>query len=305
METKKDNPKEEPKRRRFLKLGGLSLFSLPFLSRVKIIYAEPPPDPRTYGEGPEGAEYCVSRVVKSENVAGGFIRARIDRAWREFPVRELDQKFWDWEFTERIARYEKLKAGTSLLDMGGAGPHSPTIATYGNRMGRGDSEFHINCKIPGVTIVPKKEYIKEINNTMLANIKIPTEEKLNYLTELYANRDLWRKDIHVSLELFSTPKSMTHTFYNLMQNPVATLCYQGAANPFTSFELRCIAKLVHPQDPNLSDEEKDINLYPAITHGYFHAFYPDLINEPGVIYYHVEEFDNSVGPNGKRVVSIF
>lgn len=99
METKKGNPKEEPKRRRFLKLGGLSLLSLPFLSRVKITFAEPPPDPRTYWEGAAGAEYCVSRVVKSENAAEGVIRARIDRVWREYPVRELDQKFWDWEFS--------------------------------------------------------------------------------------------------------------------------------------------------------------------------------------------------------------
>jgi hypothetical protein len=51
---------------------------------------------------------------------------------------------------------------------------------------------------------------------------------------------------------------MTHTFYNLMKNPVATLCFQGTVNIFTSFELRCIAKIVHPQDPNLSEEEKDI-----------------------------------------------
>jgi hypothetical protein len=300
METKKGNPKEGLKRRNFLKLGGMSLLSLPFLVKAKLTFAEPPPDPRDYWEGLEGAEYCVSRVVKSENIRAGFIWARIDKVWRRFPIREVEQKFLDWEFTERIARYENQKAGGGIS---AAGPHTPAVATYGNRMGRGDSDFHINCKFIGLTNVPKKESIKEINNTMLANIDIPFTEKLDYLIEITSNRDLWRKDLHAGLELFSTPEFMTHTFYNLMQNPVATLCFQGAVNIFTSFELRCIAKIVHPQDPNLSEEERDINIFPAILHGYFHAFYPEQVNEPGVIFYHVEEFDNSPGPKGIRLVS--
>jgi len=306
METKKRNPKEGLKRRNFLKLGGMSLLSLPLLAKAKLALAELPapaelpPDPRDYWQGSEGAEYCVSRNVKNENVAEGFIWARIDKVWRKFPVREPEQTFWDWNFSERIARYENQKAGGGIT---AAGPHTPAVATYGNKMGRGDSDFNINCKFIGITIVPKKEYIKDMNNTMLENIDIPFEEKLDYLIEVTSNRDLWRKDLQAGLELFSTPEFMTHTFYNLMQNPVATVCFQGAVDIFTSYELRCIAKIVHPQDPNLSEEERDINLFPAILHGYFHAFYPDQVNEPGVIYYHVEEFNNSPGPNGIRLVS--
>jgi hypothetical protein len=170
-------------------------------------------------------------------------------------------------------------------------------------MGRGDSDFHVNNKLIGITIVPKEEYIKEINNTMLEKLKIPFQEKLDYLIEITSNRDLWCKDKQAGIEIFSTPEFMTHTFYNLMKNPVATLCFQGAIDIFTSFEVRCIAKIVHPLDPEISDQEKDIALFPNILHGFFHGMEPEPV--PGVIYYHIEEYNNAPSAQpGIRVVSI-
>lgn len=287
-------------RRNFLKIGGISLLSLPFLTKAKLVSGALPPDPREYWRGPEGAQYCVHHTVNSEKAELGIISARIDGIWREFQIKELEEKFWDWNFSERIARYENQKAGGGIT---AAGPHTPSVATYGNRRGRGDSDFHLNNKLIGITIVPKKEYIKELNNTLLEKLTIPFKEKLDYLIEITSNRDLWCKDKQAGIEIFSNPEFMTHTFYNLMQNPVATLCFQGAIDIFTSFEVRCIAKIVHPLDPRASEDEKDIVAFPNILHGFFHGMEPEPV--PGVIYYHIEEYDNTPQEKpGMRLVSI-
>jgi len=41
-------------------------------------------------------------------------------------------------------------------------------------------------------------------------------------------------------------------FLNLMENPLANLCYQGCYNIWASFELRTIGHIIDPRDPGLS-----------------------------------------------------
>ena len=94
-------------RRNFLKWGGASLLSLPFMTKTKIAFgASINAWRKNYWEGPEGSEYCVHRTVNTTQVDSGYIWARVDGWWRRFQIRELDENYWNWNFDERMKRLE-------------------------------------------------------------------------------------------------------------------------------------------------------------------------------------------------------
>jgi len=298
------------KRRNFLKVTGAGLLSLPFATRAKPAFASSADWwNQSYWQGAEGSEYCVHRTVYDGEVDQGYIWARIDGWWRRFKIGDLEETYWDWNFGERIESFEQQLDPETPYEFRAGGPHSPSVATYGNVTGRGDSSFHVNNKIIGMNCIPKNEYIKDINDTMLEMIEAGADQntKVSYLLELHQQRDMWRKDVQLGIELFSDATWQTHTFLNLMENPAATLCFQGrhGMNIFNSYEVRCIAHIVHPKDPDISEEMYQVAIFPSVLHGFFHSFYPDNINEPAVVYYTVEEFDNSVMAKGERLVKKF
>jgi len=109
--------------------------------------------------------------------------------------------------------------------------------------------------------------------------------------------------MHVGIEYFTNPAFETHTFLNLMENPVATLCFQGCYDIYTSFELRCIPQIVHLRDPSISADLFEIGMFPFMMMALFHGDPPESSLEmPAVIYHNVEEFNNSMAEHGIRVV---
>lgn len=293
------------KRRNFLKWGGASLLSFPLATKARLVFGTSVNClSQNYWQGPEGFEYCVHKTVYDGQVDEGYIWARVDGWWKKFTIRDLEETFWDWNMGERITSFEE-QLSDEPYEFRAGGPHSPSVATYGNKRGRGDSDFHLNNKIIGINCAPDKDHVKEINDTMLQMIeeKADQKTKVAYLLDIH-QQDIWRKDVQVGTELFSDPTWHTHTFYNLMENPVATLCFVGRYDIFNSFEIRCIAQLIHPMDPNLSDDLYQLAIFPSVLHGFYHSFYPDNINEPAVLYYSVEEFHNSVAAKGERLVKV-
>jgi hypothetical protein len=163
------------------------------------------------------------------------------------------------------------------------------VCSYSQRKGRGDSQFHLNAAVKGVSAVPKKEYIKEINGELKARLSQTREEKLAYLAEIHSTPELWCRDKHAAVEYYSNPKFETHTFLNQMENPIATILfisYQGYVN----YEIRSIVHLIHPLDPNITEEQKDMIEFPCMMFSFFHG---EECQRIGAIYYHIEEFDNS------------
>jgi hypothetical protein len=68
-----------------------------------------------------------------------------------------------------------------------------------------------------------------------------------------------------------------------------------------SYELRCVAQMLHPDDPGLTEYEKNVVEYINLVHDYFHGRMPR--KSIGVIYYVVQVFDNSPGRmRGVRIV---
>ena len=305
MKTKNSNSIPAPSRRFFLKWGGAGLLTLPLMTNVKLVCGAAPVMGinKNYWSEAAGKKYCVQGTVYDEEVKQGYIWARIDGWWKRFQIRSLEETFWTWHHEEMLKSFEQQLADTPYEYRAG-GPHSPSVATYGNRRGRGDSNFHVNNKIIGLQATPKQDKIKELNDTMLRMIdeKEEYKTKVAWLKDMH-EQDIWRTELQTGVEYFTTPDFETHTFLNLMENPVATLCFQGRYDIFTSFEVRCIAQIVDPRNPAISEELRQLAKYPAILHGFYHDNVPEI---PAVLYWPVEEYDNTVKDKpGQRLVKLF
>ena len=289
------------KRRNFIKLSGLGLLTFPFMTKARLSFGTSLTGSKNYWEGPEDGKYCVHRTVYDGQVDVGYIWARLDGWWRRFKIIEVENKFWEWNFQERIKTFDARIAETHTP--AAAGPHTPSIATYGNRRGRGDSTFHINNKVVGANVVPKQEHLKRINDEIaeLAASDADFKTKMQYLKDIH-EQDIWRKDMQVGVEYFSNPDFETHTFLNMMENPAATMCFQGHYNIYESFEIRCIPHIVHMANPQLSADLREMARFPFMLMALFHGDPPEQsYSIPAVIYYHIEEFDNGMNTHGQRV----
>lgn len=227
--------------------------------------------------------------VKTDRIEEGIISAKINGDWKEFKVREFSEDFLKWNFSSRLKKLEEI---AKMLEGEGerpgyAGPHSGSVATYGS--GRKDSIFTINNAVKGMGFVPVKEKIKEAISLMEETISNKMSEKLSFLKKNYDDFTLFDKTRQVSLELYATPSFETHTFLNLMENPICSIVFLD----IPSFELRCIARMIHPDDPDASPYEKDVVRFTNLVHSYFHGEFEKVFIT--TIYYLIEEFDNTPG----------
>ncbi|MBC8527610.1 MAG: hypothetical protein H8D22_12290 [Candidatus Cloacimonetes bacterium] len=222
-----------------------------------------------------------------------IIKAKLDGKWQEFSLQKFPEKFMEWNISKRletIGIIEEMMASKGKPSKGPelAGPHNGIVASYGFR--RKDSKFKLNNAVKGMGFLPKKEKIREIIKLLEETIDAPFPEKLKNLIHFYENVDsLFDVDKLVSLELYSTPEFETQTFLNQMTNPISTIVFLD----IPSYKLKTIVRLLHPDDPNLTEYEKDVVKYINLIHSYFHGKFPrDYI---AVIYYVVEIYDNSPG----------
>lgn len=222
----------------------------------------------------------------------GLIKARIDNEWQEYKIRSASDSFKKWNTEKRIEFLETIKSG-KMPELGG--PHSGAVATYG--LGRLDSRFTLNNAIKGIGLAPKDERIDEVIGRLRDTYESSMSEKMEVLKSFYEDPDNidWRKQ--TSLELYATPDFETHTFLNVMDNPVATLVFLD----IPSLELRTIARIVHPDDKTALTSEKKLLEFVNLAHSYMHGEFPRLY--PLLVFYIVEEFDNTPGRmRGIRVV---
>jgi hypothetical protein len=225
----------------------------------------------------------------------GRIKARVDGTWQEFRLREASKEFIDWNTKKRMEFLERIKTG-KMPGLGG--PHSGAVATYG--LGRLDSKFTVNNAIKGVGLAPREQYIDRAISQLKKTFKSPMPKKMEVLKSFYEDPDFidWRKQ--TSLELYTTPEFETHTFLNVMENPVATIVFLD----MPSFELRTIARVVHPDDKSATLPEKKLLEFVNLAHSYMHGKFSRIF--PLLLFYIIEEFDNTPGSKmGIRTVPKF
>ena len=240
-------------------------------------------------------ETFVQKSVDASKLDENLIRAKVDGKWNEYELVDLPDEFIKWSTSERMESLEKIKTG----EMPGlAGAHNGIIATYGYQ--REDSKFKVNNAVKGCGFLPKKEKIKEIIQHLEDTKEEHFMKKLDILLGNYENADsLFDMTKQVSLELYSVPDHGTQTFVNQMTEPVSVIVFMA----IPTFKLKTIAYLLHPENPDLTDYEKDVVEYINLIHSYFHGeFSKEFI---AVIYNVIEVYNSSPGRKegmGKKMV---
>jgi len=239
-------------------------------------------------------------VVDDAALSKGIIRAKVDGQWQDFKVVELPADFQSWNFDARLkqlAEYRGLLKSNTMRMPTLSGPHNGIVASHGSK--RKDTDFTVNNAVKGMGWLPKPEKLAEMTALLKATWNDSIERKLSILESLYtnctANFDLTKQS---SLELYSLPNFETHTFLNQMLDPGVAVVFLDLPK---SYELRCVAQMLHPDDPGLSEYQKQAVEYINLVHDYFHGQAPR--KSIGVIYHVVQVFDNSPGRwRGQRIV---
>ncbi|MCK5131020.1 MAG: hypothetical protein KAR40_02585 [Candidatus Sabulitectum sp.] len=236
--------------------------------------------------------------VDVSNEARGVIRAKVDGVWGNYNTTDLPEEFLEWNLTARIEVLDKIR--DMITGQGGsppslAGPHNAAMATRGAR--RNDSILTINNAFKGMGLCPGREIIAEKNEYMRVNIDSSMPAKIDYLKDLYSTSENFDLTKMISLELYSTPTFETHTFINLMQEPVTSLVFLDSK----SYEVRGIGQLVDAEDASCGEYATQIVEYTNLAHSFFHGAFPRLF--PGILVHILETFDNTPGTGRGVLVS--
>ncbi|MDP8202753.1 MAG: hypothetical protein P9M11_11525 [Candidatus Tenebribacter burtonii] len=261
------------------------LFSTQLLAKEKIEIED-----GHYGEAFWDGNTFVQKCVDASKLDENKITAFVDGVWQEFELTDFPEMFMSWNIKERIGTLEGIAKGDMpKLE----GPHNAIVATYGYR--REDSKFRVNNAIKGCGFLPKREKIKKINQMLSETDTLNFMKKLEILKGMYENADsLFDLNKQISLELYATPERGTQTFLNQMTDPTSVMVFMA----IPTFKLKTIAYLLHPENPELTDYEKDVVEYINRIHSYFHGeFSKEYI---AVIYNIVEVYNSSPGNKNGR-----
>lgn len=272
----------------------LILFVFILLSSFGILLAKGSINPADFWK--DG--YCTQKTVQIPTADASFIKAKVDGKWQNYPLVQFPPAFWQWNKDRRM---EYLDVFREMLEKGSeatrspelSGPHNGMVATYG--AARKDSKFKLNNAVKGMGFLPKAEKIDQITKLLESTLEASLAEKLDILDSLYTNaEEIFAGDRLVSLELYSEPGYTTQTFLNQMLNPVSVTVFLD----IPTYKIKQISRLIHPNDPKLSDYEKQACHYVNLMHSYFHGKFPrDYI---AVIYYNTEVYDSSPGRKDAR-----
>lgn len=240
--------------------------------------------------------FCVQSTVKTPAPNSQNIEAQLESTWESLPLVDFPDTFWTWNKTRRTEYLETFRQMLSGKEHGApklSGPHNGMVATWG--LARSDSHFKLNNAVKGCGFLPKPEKLAEITELLQDNIDSSMLTKLNILDSLYQSAEqVFSPNQLVSLELYSEPGFNTQTFINQMLNPACVTVFLD----IPTFKIKQIARLLHPEDPNLSAYEQAVVRYVNLIHSFFHGDFPrDYIT---VVYYNIEIYDSSPGRKDGR-----
>lgn len=252
----------------------------------------------------DGGRYFRHDTVDTRRLSQGIVRARVDGRWRDFPTVDLPPAFVQWSFAERRARLDRLAQGIfSHREL--AGPHNACVATYGGHPREG--RISLNTAYKGMGWLPREPVLGRLLTELQQASALPEprsegeylrqmQGKARFLDGLYRRPELFDTRCHVSLELFTFWKYYTHTFLNLMANPVASASFLA----YPTFELRAIAQLLHPADPDLTPQERQSVAFINAIHDFVHGGAAPRI---ACIYHVIEVYEDTPtrGAQGKKL----
>jgi hypothetical protein len=250
-------------------------------------------------------KFITHETVDTGKLDRGVIRAYVDGSWQEFKVIDLPEDFVNWSLKARMARLGRILRFGGIDPRDLAGSHNACVATYGGPSR--DSAISLNTAYKGMGFAVHAGRIEETTHKINEErIRIERDDagnpakqmqaKVRFLAKFYRDISSFDRTKQVSLELFTSPDFHTHTFLNMMVNPIASASFLA----FPTFEIRAVPQLLHPDDPSLSRHEKHLIAYTNAIHDFIHSGSSDRIT---CVYHVIELFDDT--PNdqskGRRV----
>jgi len=207
----------------------------------------------------------------------------------------LPPGYVEWSFTRRLQDLTEWRAGR-MPPL--AGPHCAMVASYGAT--QTDSAFRINNAVKGIGWLPREECLREALAHLEQTHTAPWPEKLTQLERWYRDdRAMFDHTRQVSLELYTAAGLATQSYRNMMTDPRVALVFLDMAH---SFELHCIAHVLHDDDTALTRYERDVIKYANAIHDYVHGGGGRVAI--AVLYYVIDVFDNSPGGGrGTRITA--
>lgn len=237
----------------------------------------------------------------SELHTTNIIRARVEDEWQEFEVVDVPKEFWQWNFDTRLQQLHEIK---NMITTGEqrmptlSGPHNGMVATHGNK--RKDAAYSINNAVKGMGWLPKADKLSEVRELLLDTWDSSIMDKIEVLESLYEQgTEIFDLSKQTSLELYTHPDFETQSFLNQMADPGVSIVFLDLPE---SYKLRCLVQMMHPDNPHLSDYERDIVDYINLIHDYFHG---EMDRKSiGVVYHILQVYDNSPrrGGRGTRIM---
>ncbi len=245
--------------------------------------------PERWWQGPERARWFRHDAVDASRVEEWLIRARIEGRWQELETAALPEVFVQWSMRLRLERLQDIRRGIfdpRELD----GPHNGCVATWGGP-GR-DHPLSLNTAYKGLGFLPTAELLPALVDRVESVPRGDLAAATDLLALLYSNPVVFDLRKQVSLELYTTPEYMTHTFLNMMVNPVASASFLA----MPTYELRAVPELLHPHDPDLSEHERLVIRYTNGIHDLIHAGQGPRI---ACVYHLVGVYDDTPSSRGR------
>ena len=122
----------------------------------------------------------------------------------------------------------------------------------------------------------EREYAGDFGSMMV--------NKTSELGKIYRDKNLFDKTKLVSLELYTNRNYHTHTFLNMMANPITSASFLS----FPTFEIRAVPQLLHPANPGLTEYGRKIVAYTNAIHNFIHGGFSMHMT---CVYHIIEVFD--------------
>ena len=188
----------------------------------------------------------VAALTRQVQVFDGVARLSQNGRVQEFPIKELPERFVNWQLEYKQYVYDKIEKDEYVAFNQG---HLPVVATIG-----GGSPFP-NLANKGVGFTPKDEhidrYLRLVEDAVERISALPPHAvdetralRVATARELYAHPEHidWRR--LGLLEIFEGT-----TLHNLIERPLASVLWTGNSPVFISFQVDCVVEIITPEHP--------------------------------------------------------
>ncbi|MDH3496779.1 MAG: hypothetical protein OER21_08460 [Gemmatimonadota bacterium] len=167
-------------------------------------------------------------------------------ATREFEVRELPEKFVQWQLEYKRRIYDAIERDEYVAFNAG---HLPVVGTWN------DDALVPNLANKGVGFTPKDEHIQHylsLVENAVEQIQALPPHAVDETRQLRIRtaRELYSHPEHVDwrrlglLEIFEG-----ETYRNLARRPMASVLWTGNSPVFVSFQVDCVVEIITTEDP--------------------------------------------------------